>query len=735
MRSAALAALAASCSLAGPLCAQSPPERARLDSIRHVLATYQDTATLATLERRRIEVARVNRDDPFIHMELGWLALRLAELSGGARRRYQDAAGEFEWAAELRPDWAYGWYWLGVAELGIGEADVIAVENIRQVLGLDYLSRAARAFARAIRADPGFARALVDLATTALRQRIRARIEVALVALRQAESTTAGGDPSVLLMRGRLERRQGENEAALSAFRRMLVAGGDSGVALVEQARTLAALSRRDSALAAYARALLAPPTDSARAELRRDVRWIASRPELARFDSLPDDSVGPWLTRFWSARDVADGRRAGERLLEQFRRYVYAQRHFALVSRVRARSVAFGFRDTTQDELDDRGVIYMRHGEPHERARYTRPGGEPGETWLYRREPQAPNLVFHFSPLGDVQDYRLLESLVSVCEDDLECYAARSHISDLYSRLQRSGLATRQALLANERFMLRESAREGLSSDSYVLRYRSDLRPLVSEFIVADATGSPELHVVFAIPGARLRPVESGGSFTYPLSLRLMVFDSANSLVASVDTVRVFRSRDPLGEGSFLTEQLVARVVPGTFRYHFVVEEVQRDAGAIVAATSVQVPRFDAGFAVSDVVLGREGSGLVWRAPDGVVPLNPLRRYAEGGTATLYYEIHGLPAQARVTTRVAVRVAGGRSLLRRLFGGGSGADLSYVTVTERSGRALVRQTIALTGLRRGRYEIVVTLTDQGSGNSITRTAPFEVVEAAARAP
>ena len=37
------------------------------------------------------------------------------------------------------------------------------------------LSKAARAFARAARADPSFSRALVDLGTTALRQRIAAQ--------------------------------------------------------------------------------------------------------------------------------------------------------------------------------------------------------------------------------------------------------------------------------------------------------------------------------------------------------------------------------------------------------------------------------------------------------------------------------------------------------------------------------------------------------------------------------
>ncbi len=159
-----------------------------------------DTLALIAHERARIAVARVQRDDPFLHMELGYAALRLGELTG-SRRRYQDAASEFQWTADLRPAWPYAWYWLGVAELGIGEAEIIVVENIRQVMGIDYLSQAVRAFASAVEADPGFSDALVELATTSLRQRIRARVLVALEALRRAAGTPAGRSPRVLLKR------------------------------------------------------------------------------------------------------------------------------------------------------------------------------------------------------------------------------------------------------------------------------------------------------------------------------------------------------------------------------------------------------------------------------------------------------------------------------------------------------------------------------------------------------
>src|SRR2546426_8118605 len=37
--------------------------------------------------------------------------------------------------------------------------------------------------------------------------------------------------------------------------------------------------------------------------------------------------------------------------------------------------------------------------------------------------------------------------------------------------------------------------------------------------------------------------------------------------------------------------------------------------------------------------VLGRQGSGLAWTPGPDTIPLNPLGRFPEGGSAELYYE------------------------------------------------------------------------------------------------
>lgn len=725
-----------------PAHAQSPAERAQLDSLRTALTAEADSSALLAREEQRIAAARQNREDPMVHLELGCIAYRLGEITG-ADKHYDDAAGEFEWASELRPDWPYPWYWLGRAELAIGEAGLIPLQNLREVLGTDALSKAARAFARAARADPSFSRALVDLGTTALRQRIAPRLEVAQRALRLAAGTAASEQPAVLLVRGRVEREAGAHDSALAAFRAFVALGGDPALGGLEIARSQMAVGHADSAVGSYFAAARQPVGDSARAEFRRELGWIATSEDLRAFDATPADSLEPWLQRFWGRRDVADARLPGDRLVEQFRRYAYARRNFRLVSRHRHYDIAEVYRDTAQTEFDDRGIIYLRHGEPDARARHTDLDVHANETWAYRRPAPTGDLVFHFVARGDVQDYKLVESLLDAYDFSTALALAapseiptgvvggllvsRAHISPIYEQLARGGTVARSSLIAQERRQTQRSIQVGTTTDTYPLRFDRDLRPFVSSFAVAVPGGS-ELHVVFAIPSSALQSfLVAGGSAAYPVRFRVVVFDTARQVVGSVDTLRVFRSASPLPSGSYLTEQVVVPVPPGAYQFHFVVEELNADAGGLVPGQPVVAPAADRGFAASDLVLGREGSGLVWRRREGEVPLNPLMRFPRDGALELYYELYGLPAAASVLTHVSVVPRGGRSLLGTLFRRRNGVRLEYTTQTDAPGLARVRQRIDLGGLRPGLYDLELDLRDPVAGTQVVRRQTFEI--------
>ncbi len=734
---------------AGPrsLFAQAPAERAALEALRDSLARAPDSVALRRLEAATIAVAKQHRDSALLHLRLGFIAYRLGELAR-SKDHFDDAAGEFEWASELQPDWPYPWYGLGLAELAQGEHSAIAIENLRQVLGKDYLSQAGRAFARATQADPGFASAAIDLADAALSQRIGPRLQVALAAVRLAAASPAGRNPAVQLVRGRVEREAGDADSALTAFQAYLAIGGDSGLGLLELARSYYFAARRADGWRTYFAGARAARTADAVALYRADLSFVASPDELTPFDGFTSpEPRAAWLERFWARRDVAEARSPGERLAEHYRRWFYARHNFRLVSRHRHYDITERYR-SDQSEFDDRGIIYLRHGDPDARASYPAIPDrlEPNETWVYHRRPG--DLVFHFVARRDVQDYKLVESLADALTAGLagaialqsgrpfdpvlsDFFASRAHISPVYGRLGNTvgSVAARGALTA-EREAGHRSIALGTITDTYHRTFAQPFETVVSEFAVGARGGTGQmLHVLFAIPAQRLTPVRDADRAIYPLSFRLFVSDTTESLVARLDTTRVFAAREPLRGGMYLTGRLALAVPPGTYRYRLLVEERGSDAGDLVTRDSVVVGALDgARFAASDLVLGREGSGLVWTPGPDTVPLNPLGRFPEGGSVELYYEIYGLAAGAPYHTVVRLGRDGGRSLFRRLFGGGQ-APVRFEFDAPADGPVTrVRRAVELRDASTGSYVLSVEIRDPVTGASLVRRGRFVVV-------
>jgi GWxTD domain-containing protein len=718
---------------------QAPAERTELERLRDSLAAAADSATLLRLEAATIAVAKERRDDPLVHLRLGFIAYRLGEITR-AKEHYDAAASEFEWASDLRPDWPYPWYGLGLAELALGEHSVMAIENIRQMLGKDFLSKAARAFARATEADPSFAYAVVDLANTALTQRIRPRLEVALSAVRMAAASPAGRHAQVQLVRGRVEREAGETDSALTAFREFLAVGGDSGVGLLELARTAYLARQPEQGWAAYFTGARASASAEAVALYRADLAWLADSAEMRAFDALDGAAArASWLEEFWTRRDVAQARGAGERQAEHYRRWFHARRSFRLVSRHRHYDITERYR-SPQSEFDDRGVIYLRHGEPDRRARLAQVGVEPNESWMYDRTPPAADLVFHFVARDDASDYKLVESLVdvlgfsravratSVLDPGVsELYASRDEFGPLYGRVGRS-MRPPGRELAEDRTMGQRSISTGTKSDSYARRFEEPLEVVASDFVVGGTgdgdsavSGGQTLHVVFAIPAGRLPSATTGEGTRYPLRFRLVVSDAADRPIATLDTLRVFASRERLRAPAYLTGRLALPLSPGHYRYRFLVTSPDESTGDLVIRDSLAVEALDgARFAVSDVVVGREGSGLVWNT----VPLNPLQRYPEGSAAELYYEVYGLAAGATYHTVVRLEREGRRGL----FGGRRAPVLLEFDAPADGPRTLVRRGIALRDVSPGNYRLTVVISDPASGVSVTRAQRFQVV-------
>lgn len=709
--------------------AQSPEQRDALERLRQEFSRIEDLDLLTNRESLTVAIARVDRDNPMLHLELGFLAYRIGEVSG-EQDRFDDAAGEFEWAAELRPEWPYPWYGLGLSELALGEHSIIAVENLRQSLGIDYLSKAAGAFSRAAEVDPSFVEAVLQLAAAASEQGVRASMTVVLDAVRRAAATGAASHRGLQLVLGRLSRELGQLDSAVSAFHRYLNVGGDSALGVLELARTEYLLGRPREAGDHYYRAAAMADSGQAVAEFRSDVRWIATPQELEQFDSLGAGEREVWLRDFWGRRDVADVRRPGERLAEHFRRYFYARERFRRVSRHRTFDIEERYQ-SDQDELDDRGVIYIRHGDPDRVVDLL-----TNASWQYL-DPERP-LIFHFMVRRGAGDYRLVESLfgfqaaVGNTFINRGLAASRSHMHSVYRRLINAGSASIANYLATERALGREAIEVGTTTDGYRVRFEEMIHPLVRLFVFArERQHFADIIVLFAIPGSDLVPmVRDDSAAIYPLEIRVAASPADQRMVGFVDTSRTFIAPRVLGDGEYLTGLVSVPVESGTYVLRGVFRDLNGGGGATFREDSVVVPTFELGrLGVSDLIIGLENAGLSWQSVGDTIWLNPTDRYPRHSELKLYYEVYGLPRGETYTVTLEVKKEGGGGIFGffgRLFGGGGDRiSLEFEGVAD-GPVTRVHNSVDLGDVGRGNYKVTLKL-EFADGSTETRTSRLQV--------
>ena len=717
------------------LSAQAPEERAELERFRDSLAASPDTAGLLVLERRLIDLAKADRGNALIHLKLGFLSLRIGELGGQAH--YDDAASEFQWAIDLQPTWPYPWYGMGLAEYGVGDSQISFVTGLKTMLGKDALTRSAMAFAKSAEVDSTFVRGLVELSNTALRQRVNIKLGVALDALRRAKSQ----DPQVLLARGRVEREVGDGDSALAAFRAYFEHGSSRSLGQLEIARTRFLLGRFDGMQPYYEGAASDDPVTVA--GYRGDLATIASDSVLKEFDNASGERRAAYLKHFWTDRDRTELRGDGERLREHYRRMFYARKNFQLTSLNRHYDIVERYRSGSRD-FDDRGVIYIRHGEPNSRATYAAPGLEPNESWRYSR-PEG-DLLFHFVAREDVQDFKLVESLFDVLGFSQQVVLrgdnaadnpvaeqlifSREQLSPIYQRLQSAGRVGSGQFQAEERRMGQSSIAVGTRTDSYELTFAEELKARTEVLAVGRDSSGTLVQIVYAISGKGLEPVTVTRGFLYSVRVRFTAMDHAGRVVASLDTTRHFVAPERVPDDEHLVGRVAVPVPTGRYEYRLAIQQGE-EAGVVLPRDTVRVGGpGTVSLGLSDLVLGNRSANLVWRRSDqDTVLFNPLQTFKRTDEMQLYYEVQGVQPGSTYEVRLAVRKQGGSGgLFRKIFGGGGAAislkfDTRAAAMTESAHRGL-----QLERLKPGMYVLEVTVTDAG-GNRDARVQPFQVVE------
>ena len=708
-----------------PLLGQSASDRPALDRFQDSLLAIHDTTALRALGR---SLARDRPPDALLSLRAAFTSARLTELgvdsSAGATR------DKLRRLTRRQPDWPYAWHALALAETRRAaweRADPVALGNR---IGTGALERALQHEIRALAADPTYLPAALTLADLALDLRDTSFYSGAFEALRRAKLAQTYPPAVLLLALGRVARAADEPDAEIAAFEQAVGEGGGETipVARLELARTRLALGHAEGE-ASYFTA--AESADSAVvAGYRADLEPIAADSDLARFDAARGADRAALLRRFWTDRDHAELRHDGERLREHYRRLLYARQRFALTVSRRF----YGRRDAYRsgsEELDDRGVIYVRHGEPGTRLRPFVFGLMPNETWRYDRADG--DLLFHFSAGyddaggGDLYDYRLVESVLDLhgASDAPvdQLLLSRETLSPLYGRMLNWGPYGAARARGRERAIGRVSIDYGTTSDSYELQFARRLTATANLIAVGERNGVPLAHFVFGLGPAETIATEEARGVSYPVRVRVVVLDGAERAIASTDTSMVFRLERPLRRGQYLIGRVELPLASGRWSWRAAIDQ-GNDAGVVLPRDTVRAAGLGPALTLSDLALGVEAASAVWQPPGGEpVLLTPFELFPERSELRLYYEAAGAVAGAAYRHEIAVfRMKENPAAPER-------RPAVTLSVDERAGGPVIRayRTLQLRDLKAGSYMIEVRVRGPGGSEDVRRRA-FQVV-------
>lgn len=789
-----------------PAPAQSGAERAVVDSLFAELAAIPDSGAVPDQTRCAPYAGTLGRFCQQI------LAVARLERGPDASLAF-DTEMAMRRVITEKPDWATAYFVLGIARLQLTRNGVLTREGPLQPLGVSAEAGAGHALVKALELEPTLQLAAEALALGPIPREGASQLANRREMLRRIRHTLPLS-PQARMGIGIVERESGSADTAVVLFREAMAAGADTGIAHLEIARMLHKAGRPPEGRSALIAGAPFTHTANADARYREELSWIASPEELRAWDTLPVAERSRWLDAFWTDREVRDGRGKGERMIEHYRRYEEAMKEFRIVipqkGRQRVRSVAMAgdvmvleggdatgrggagsrsglladgdagasiegsernrspvsdylgtigvatpFRDfgITQDVLDDRGVIWIRHGKPTERTQTS--GGTAMEGWRYTRAPE-PDLVLFFAEtdfdgtsgasvlvptpagMGGLVINQLCGNQQGMCDELIRFSqpegVMNSGTLDARGRMVAAGgrsavpnqFQTRGATGADVIREAREIGRQqivrGVTTDDFRPSFDALLQPMVQIYgLDRSGGGSPRLLVTFAIPGDKLvgtKPPAAGGRTVYPIRIRVMSTILGSPDRFDIDTTRNFAVATPLAAGQFLTATLELPVPPGTYRATVVITEGE-GRGALSRLDAVTVPNSRGALTISSVVLGRQGSGATWHSGTTQVPLHPLNAFSRDGTAELYYQLGALRRGERYQTRVDFFEAGKEA---------EKAALSVAFTDEATAEwTEVQRRIGLENLDPGRYRVRVTVS--GAGQAATETAFLTVVK------
>ena len=451
------------------------------------------------------------------------------------------------------------------------------------------------------------------------------------------------------------------------------------------------------------------------------DVKYILTDGELANYKSLSTiEGKINFFKTLWISRDPTPAASTNFRLAEHYRRLIHAEQHFEFDGfRTWFNSPdKLGYFDFTEtynlnQEFNDMGLIYIRHGQYDDWAATIEQDVIANQSWVYYGTQSTPKLVFHFL-LENTAGYWRFTPMIT----DPRMLEDRLQFGNIYYRLLR---ATELERLAFAEEMAKESHKSvstGLSTDRHT--WEKKLKPLETPFSMSTFRGDRgktilEIYNAFSLSELAKESKAENIEIEKGIAIHNLAWQEVDNHQEKMLV--------PIRKGEWYIDLYRFEVPPDSYQIAFYLRPGDIDfLGGW--KFEKQVPDYySTGLSISDIELATRiepaikpgkfvKNGLV------VVP-NPTRLFDLKTPVYIYFEIYHLTQDFAGNSSFLIEYT--MTLLERkqkgllgLFGGRGKSSISTKIVREGRGeRSVEYLAIDVSQLKAGEYELIVKVTDR----------------------
>ncbi len=275
---------------------------------------------------------------------------------------------------------------------------------------------------------------------------------------------------------------------------------------------------------------------------LFEDIKYIVTDAELAAFSALVSDrKKSAFFHTFWNMRNPTPAGLTNPRLAEHYRRFFAAEKRYEyygfrsdFTNPDRQHYLEFPASFVLNREFNDKGLIYIRHGEPNDSYRTTGasdPGDDPNESWLYYEQANIPRMMFHFMMHNSVGNDWRLGTLPTdpAMLNNLVMWDAR------YQKLLGDDQLGRRSFEFEFMEEAKSAVTTALATDLHT--WKKDTRHFGIPHVIdafRGAQGKTLLHIAFAIPLAPFREMPGDSEKTARMEMGLSLSTSDGKMLAS---------------------------------------------------------------------------------------------------------------------------------------------------------------------------------------------------------